>query len=119
MVASVLIIVIIALVLFFSVKETVKHFKGESGCCGGGKDTVKIKKQKLKTIEYTQSFCIEGMKCQNCANRIDNELNSIQGINSKVSLKEKTVIVKADHNVIDQEIIDIINHLGYKASVNN
>ena len=37
------ILVILVIALIFGVKGTVKHFKGEGACCGGGSGTVKAK----------------------------------------------------------------------------
>ena len=41
---DVIILLIILIVLIYGVKGTVKHFKGEGACCGGGKNRDKEEK---------------------------------------------------------------------------
>ena len=38
-----IIMVVILIVLIFAVKGSLKHFKGEGACCGGGSGSVKPK----------------------------------------------------------------------------
>ena len=42
------ILVILVIALIYGVKGTVKHFKGEGACCGGGSGTGKAKRKSLK-----------------------------------------------------------------------
>ena len=46
---DIIIIGIVAVIILVGIIYTVKHFKGESSCCGGG-STVKTKKKKLKNL---------------------------------------------------------------------
>ncbi|MDE5737647.1 MAG: copper resistance protein CopZ, partial [Oscillospiraceae bacterium] len=66
---NLIIILIMIVILIIGVIATVKHFKGESDCCGGG--SYKPKRKKLKNIKYKKKFKIEGMHCQNCKNRVE------------------------------------------------
>lgn len=46
-----IIMVVILIVLIFAVRGSLKHFKGEGACCGGGSGSVKPKKPKKKTLD--------------------------------------------------------------------
>ena len=47
MLSNLIIIAILVIVLFFAVKGSIKHLKGEGSCCGGGSE-VKEPDKKLK-----------------------------------------------------------------------
>lgn len=57
---DVIIIIIITMAVFIGLSETIKHFKGEGTCCGGGSTKPKKKKLKGKVI-CTYTFHIDGM----------------------------------------------------------
>lgn len=44
---NIIIIAILVLLVFNGVRSSLKHFKGEGGCCGGDE---KVKRKKLKNI---------------------------------------------------------------------
>lgn len=46
---DVIIIAILFILVIIGIRSSVKHFKGEGGCCGGG-SSVKVKRKKLKQI---------------------------------------------------------------------
>ena len=71
-----IIMVVILIVLIFAVKGSLKHFKGEGACCGGGSGSVKPKKPKKKTLDGPvigrRTIRISGMHCQNHVSLKDN-----------------------------------------------
>ena len=65
--SDVIILLVILLVLIYGVKGTIKHFKGEGACCGGGSGTVKAKSKALKNPKTGEKIIqIEGMHCDHC-----------------------------------------------------
>jgi len=48
---NVIIVLILVILLSFAVKSSIRHFKGEGACCGGGSGTVKTKKPKKKKLD--------------------------------------------------------------------
>jgi len=103
----------LVVVIIFSLKGTLKHMKGEGGCCGGSPEP-KVKGKRLKEIKETKVFHIEGMSCDNCRKRIENELNSIDQVNARVSLKNKEAVIKLGTDVDEEILIQHIEKLGYK-----
>ncbi len=84
--------VIILMVLIYGVKGTIKHFKGEGACCGGGSGPVKAKRKVLKKPKIGEKVIqIEGMHCDHCKQSVTSELNKIDGVAAKVKLKKNGV----------------------------
>ena len=109
-------IIILLIMVAFGIRETIKHFKGEGGCCGGG--TSKPKKKKLRNkIVRTYSFKIEGMHCGNCANAVTRAINDIDGAVAKVSLNKKMAIVSCDRELDAHAIEEAIRKRGYEVAL--
>lgn len=106
-----LIIAIIILVAVAGVFYTVKHFKGEGGCCGGGRYTPKRKK--LKNVIYQKTFKVDGMHCANCKTRVEETINDVRGIAGKVDLKKGLLTVSYSEETDDGVIIAKLERLGY------
>ena len=111
---NIIIIAVLAVVLFLALKGTVKHLKGEVSCCGGA-STIKEPDKKLSgPVIAKKVFKIDGMHCQNCANRIKRGINSIDGVSAKIDLMKKQAVVKYEKEVADETLIKEIENLGYK-----
>ena len=87
--SDVIIIFIMVILIIVGIRSTVKHFKGEGGCCGGG-SSVKVKRKKLKQVVKQRTVMIEGMTCEHCKARVESRLNELDGVSAKVNLKKKT-----------------------------
>ena len=113
---DIIILGILLILVIIGIRSSIKHFKGEGGCCGGSSGP-RVRKMKLKEIRETKTFKIEGMSCDNCKKRIENELNSMDQVNAKVSLKRKEVVVKLGIHMEDSAIIQKIEKLGYRVII--
>ena len=111
---NIIVIVILAVVIFFAVRSTLGHFKGESSCCGGG--TYKARPKKLDHVSATKTFRVEGMTCQHCVNRVTEAVNGIEGASGDVHLKKGIVVVSTDRPVDDSVIVQAIEKAGYTAA---
>ncbi|MBQ8831642.1 MAG: heavy-metal-associated domain-containing protein [Oscillospiraceae bacterium] len=108
---DVIIIAIVVLIIAFAVYKTVKHFKGEGECCGGA--SYKARRKKLKNVAEKLTLMVEGMSCQNCVNRVMENVNSIPGASAAVHLKKGEVVVSMDHHIADEIIVDAIESAGF------
>lgn len=111
---NVIIICLIVLLVLNGIRSSIKHFKGEGDCCGGGGDPVKPKRKKLASVTATRTVIIEGMTCEHCRNRVENSINAIDGAAAKVNLKKKTAVVSMEKEVSDEQIREVIEKAGYK-----
>lgn len=103
---------ILAAFIIIGVIYTIHHFKGKSGCCGGG--STYISKKKLKKIIATKTFTVDGMTCENCVARVLRYVNDIDGVAGKVNLRKKELIVSMEREVSDEIIIAAVTKAGYQ-----
>ena len=106
-----IIIGIIAVIIVIAVISSVKHFKGEGGCCGGGSYTPK--KKKLKGVKYQKTFKVGGMHCEHCKSRVEEVVNDIKGVAGKVNLKKGELNVSYAEDIDDEIIKANIERAGY------
>lgn len=112
-ISNAVIILLLAVILFFSVKSTIAHFKGQGSCCGGGGSDVKTKPKKLKNIIATRVVRIEGMHCEHCYTRVSNLLNSMDGVSAVVRGRKGIAVVRMEKLHSDEEIEQAITDMGY------
>ncbi len=103
---------IMTVVVVIGIVYTVKHFKGEGGCCGGG--SYKPKKKKLANVLYKRTFHVEGMHCEHCRNRVEEVVNDINGAAGSVNLKTGELTVSYAADIPDEVIKAKIERAGYK-----
>ena len=116
--ADTIIILVVVMILIFALKGSIRHFRGEGACCGGGSGSVKTKKAKKKTLDRPvtgqRTIRISGMHCRNCANSVTNALNAIDGVSAKVSLKDNTAEVSFDRTVDDADLKQAVEKAGFE-----
>ena len=116
--SDVIIILILTVILGFAVKSSIKHFKGEGACCGGGSGQVKTKRPKKKKLDGpvigTRTIKISGMHCQNCVNSVTRALNSLDGVSAKVSLRDNSAEVSFDRSVEEDRLRRAVEDAGFE-----
>lgn len=112
------IVLILVVVLIFAIKSSIRHFKGEGACCGGGSGTVKRPKPKKKKLSgpVIRHYTIEisGMHCQNCVNGVTRAINAVDGAAAKVSLRKNSADVSCDRDVDKEALKRAVEDIGYK-----
>jgi len=110
---NIIIVIILLIVFVLAIKGSIKHFRGEGGCCGG---STKVPKKRLNgKIIKTYILTIEGMHCQNCANNVERAVNRIDGAVAKVNLRKGIAKVSCDKEIDIELIKAAIEERGYKA----
>ena len=99
------------LILGIALVSTVKHFRGEGGCCGGG--SYKPKRKRLSGIKYRKTFRVDGMHCEHCKRRVEEIVNDIKGLAGKVDLKKGELTVSYAEEVDDEVIRAGLARAGY------
>ncbi len=108
---DIIIILAVAAGLVFAVLGTVK--RSRNGCCGGSVPKAAPKKPDGEIIGKKE-ILIEGMHCENCRNRVESQINRIDGAVAKVSLKRKTAVVSMTRPVTDEELIRAVERADFK-----
>ncbi len=114
---DVIILLIVVVLLLFAVKGTIKHFKGEGPCCGGGSGnlTGEITEKKLSgTIMGKKTINIEGMHCESCVKSVTKSINHLEGASAKVSLREKKAVVSYDRPLDNGSLRKAVEDAGFK-----
>lgn len=113
--ADIILLLIIAVILVFAVKQAAKHMRGESLCCGGGGDVKKPNEKHLDgPVMGTKTMKIKGMTCEHCVNNVTNAINKIPGASAKVSLKAKEAVISYDRELSNIELRKAVEDAGYK-----
>lgn len=114
MIANAVLIILLLLPSFLGLRAFIKRLNGES-CCSSGNSELKINPLDMNKSHYPYKTLvkIEGMKCKNCARRIQNKLNE-SGFYAKVNFKKKSAKIMSKENLSGNEKIEkIITSLGY------
>ena len=106
--ADIIIILIVIILLGLALKGSIKHFKGEGPCCGGGSGS--SKKAKTKFLDGP----VIGRK--HCANTVTNALNGLDGVTAKVSLKENSAEVSYDREIDLADLKNAVKNAGYEVT---
>lgn len=109
--ADVLVIFLIAAALAFLVYRAVKKLFSAETCCGTQKE--KQTRKKLENSIGSVIFHVSGMRCKNCAARITNAINAIDGCCAKVNLSAGEVKIYYDRAVDEEKLISLIESMGY------
>lgn len=114
MIVNVFLIALIAVIALCGVRSAVKRAKGES-CCGGGPSEVKIEPsdKNKKNYPYRAELEIDGMKCAACAFKVQNKLNSLEGVWAKVSFKKKNAELLLKQADLEDVIKKTVADAGY------
>lgn len=93
--ASAVICLILLLLVIYGIRSYLKRLT--SGCCGAsgqaGVKRIKAKDRNISHYPHHVVLKVDGMVCQNCAIRVENALNSMEGTFAKVDLAEEKVDV--------------------------
>lgn len=111
---NLIIILILAVIIVLGVKSSIKHFKGQGGCCGGSSE--KRPKKKLGNVIAKRIFTVEGMTCEHCRNRVERCINEIDGAAAKVSLGKKEAVISLEKEVSDEVLKEAVEKAGYQVT---
>lgn len=112
--SNIIILIILFIALFVGIRESIKHFKGQGSCCGGGTVAKPKRKKLIGPAKCKYVVKIEGMHCENCSNRVESKLNALDGVACRVKLRKKEAVLRAACEVEEEKIIEIISGLGYE-----
>ena len=111
---NIIIFLVIAVILIFAIRSSIKHFKGQSSCCGGNGNS-KLKKKKLKGPKTAEKIIyIEGMNCEHCKQNVEQRINEINGAVAKVNLNKNMAVVSTDRPISDEILIKAVEKANFK-----
>ena len=112
-----IIVLIVIVLLIFALKGTLKHFKGESPCCGGGSGLIKTEIEE-KVLDHPaigkKTVKISGMHCEHCVKSVTEAIDKIEGASAKVNLKKEEAVVSYDREIDDDDLKKAVEEAGFK-----
>ena len=114
-VSTAVIVALLIVIGFIAVRKYVKNLR--HGCCGGsGEEKVKVADKNAAHYPYSVTLKIEGMRCANCTDRVENALNRLDGIWAKVSLKRAEAVLRSKSVLDDETLWTAVARAGYRVT---
>ena len=108
---NVILIVLLTAAVAVGIWYTIRHFKGEGGCCGGG--SYRPRKKKLSHVTGEKTFRVEGMHCEHCLAAVETALDGIGGVWARASLPDRVRVLSKDP--IDRAVLaEAVESAGYR-----
>ena len=116
MVDIIIVLIVIAL-LVLALKGSIKHFKGEGACCGGGSGSVvlDIPEKKLENPDLGKKVLkVSGMHCEHCVKAVTEAINKVDGASAKVNLSQNEAVVSYDRELDEENLKRVVKDAGYR-----
>ena len=107
---------LLASLLGWAVGRSVRKARRGGGCCGEREQTearVSIQDRNKSHYPYQVELQISGMTCENCARRVENALNGIDGVWAKVDLGSRRARVLMKTEPDEKRIRETVSAAGY------
>lgn len=112
---------IVAIIIGFAIHSTIK--RGTSGCCssggscgcGGGcgcHTDVKVTDKNLEHYPFEAVLTVDGMTCGHCASKVENALNTLDGVYTVVDSDLKKAHVHMKSKLDEAVLRKVVNDLG-------
>ena len=85
--ATYLILAAVVLICAYAVYSYIRKLRVGGGCCGereAAPKRVKVRDRDKRHYPYVLEVTVDGMVCANCARRVENALNSLDGVWARV-----------------------------------
>lgn len=110
--------ILLGLLVLSAIRITIRKWKKGGGCCGEHEAAVRISPVRDRSkahYPYVLDLRITGMTCINCARRIENALNSMDGIWAEVDKSSGKAHILSRQKLDERKICSFIAGLGYFA----
>lgn len=108
------ILLLVLIVMIFAVKGSIRHFRGEGPCCGGGSTpAAEVNKKLDRPVIGETVIRIGGMHCEHCRQNVADALNRIDGVSAKVDIKKGQAVVAYDRAVDAAVLKKAVEDAGY------
>ena len=115
MIVTVIICAALLLICIFALRSYAKRLS--SGCCGasGGKKEKRIRVEDRDESHYpvTKVLTIDGMTCENCVRRVENALNTLEGVWARADLSAGTATVRMKEEIDERALRQAVRSAGY------
>lgn len=113
---TIIVLLVLAIIVLCAILSIRKRIKYGSACCGthdAAPKKIKVKDKNKAHYPYTYTLTVDGMHCSNCARRVENALNSKDGVWASVKLENNTVLVRSKNPMEWEDFSTVITKAGY------
>ena len=114
--ANIIIPVILAAFCVFAVCSYVKKLRKGGGCCGEhepAEKKIRVADKDKSHYPYDLILSVDGMTCGNCARRVENALNSLEGVWATVDLGSRKAEVRLKSKPDEASLRQAVRNAGY------
>jgi len=119
MMGDAVVVIILLGIVALAVLGTIKRIRYGSSCCGEKtppEKKVKVKDRNKASYPFIYRLKVDGMHCANCARRVENAINSLEGCWAVVDLGKKEVTLRTKRETTEQDMSAVIAKAGYTVS---
>ena len=113
---DIILIALLALLAGWAVWRVVRKARRGGGCCGDRAATEKrvaVRDRNPRHYPNAAELRVEGMVCENCARRVGNALNALDGVWATVRLDAHQAIVRGKRPLDEAALRDTVRSAGY------
>ena len=107
------IFLVIIIICIFGIKSLARRMaNGCCSCCTAEK-SIKVRDRNKAHYQYCAKMSISGMKCRNGMIRVQNALNSLDGVWAQVNLENGTAVIRTRSKINDERLAAPVCAAGY------
>ena len=110
---TIIVVLILIAIAVVSVLSYAKKLR--SGCCGASDEKVKrvrVTDRDKSHYPFSAVLTVDGMVCGNCAARVENALNELEGVWASADVEYGTVTVRMKQQLEERLLRNTVNHIG-------
>ena len=114
--ASVIILLVLAVICGYGVYSYVHHLRCGGGCFGEREAPdrkVKVGDKNKSHYPYTLYLKVDGMTCGNCVRRVENALNRLDGVWASVEMDRHMATVRMKERLPEETLKKAVKDAGY------
>lgn len=114
--ANVMIGIALAALIGWAAWRTVRRAKKGGGCCGEHEACERrsaVADRDKRRYPYALTLSIGGMTCENCARRVENALNALDGTWARVDIATHTATVRCKQAPDVEKLREAVRGAGY------
>ena len=114
--ASVIILLVLAVICGYGVYSYVHHLRCGGGCCGEREAPdreVQVGDKNKSHYPYTLYLKVDGMTCGNCVRRVENALNRLDGVWASVEMDRHMATVRMMESLPEETLKKAVKDAGY------
>lgn len=116
---EIIIVCLLAAAVLWAAIHTARKMRHGGGCCGecmAAEKKLPVRDRNKSHYPYTVQMKIEGMTCERCARRIENALNSLDGVWARVDIGSHTARVLLKNPPDEAKLTQAVIAAGYTVS---